>query len=121
MKDKDFISGTQLQILKREAIDRRYKDILPYAPIEKLHPIEPGMKKIVYGDGSINYFDECRRHRTDGPARIMPDGVERYYLNDKEVTELQHKIITSEVGSKDRKAYLDIDKLIENCYKREVQ
>ncbi|WP_148210648.1 aldehyde dehydrogenase [Beijerinckia indica] len=39
----------------------------------------------VYADTEI-WFEDDKVSRKDGPAVITPDGVERYYVNGKEIT-----------------------------------
>jgi hypothetical protein len=39
----------------------------------------------IYADTQI-WFEGDKVHRTDGPAVISPDGVERWYVNGKEIT-----------------------------------
>lgn len=39
----------------------------------------------VYG-GTQVWLEDGRVHRSDGPAVISPDGIERWYLDGKEIT-----------------------------------
>lgn len=39
----------------------------------------------VYVDTQM-WFEDGKIHRTDGPAVVTPDGIDRYYLHGKEIT-----------------------------------
>jgi hypothetical protein len=48
-------------------------------------------------DGYKAWYLNGNRHREDGPAIEYPSGGKRWYLNGEEVTEEEHKRMTSKV------------------------
>jgi hypothetical protein len=44
-------------------------------------------------DGTRYWYVDNIRHRIDGPAYIGPDGYEEYWVNCKQVTELEHDLL----------------------------
>ena len=51
----------------------------------------------VYPNGDKEWFLNGKLHREDGPAVEYADGHKSWYLNGKEVTEEEHKRLTSKV------------------------
>ena len=51
----------------------------------------------VYDDGSKYWFLNDKLHREDGPAYEFACGNKLWYLNGEEVTEEEHKRMTSKV------------------------
>ena len=51
----------------------------------------------VYHDGSKSWRLNGKLHREDGPAIEWADGYKFWYLDGKEVTEEEHKRMTSKV------------------------
>jgi len=51
----------------------------------------------VYPNGDKGWFLNGKLHREDGPAVEYADGHKSWYLNGKEVTEEEHKRLTSKV------------------------
>ena len=62
---------------------------------DKLHR-EDG-PAIEYANGNKFWYLNGKRHREDGPAIEWADGDKSWYLNGKEVTEEEHKRMTSPV------------------------
>ena len=52
---------------------------------------------IEYASGDKYWHLNDKRHREDGPAIEYADGDKEWYLNGKEVTEEEHKRMTSKV------------------------
>ena len=52
---------------------------------------------IEYANGTKSWFLNGKRHREDGPAIEYDNGYKAWYLNDEEVTEEEHKRMTSPV------------------------
>ena len=50
-----------------------------------------------FADGPKYWYLNGKRHREDGPAIEYANGDKYWYLNDKEVTEEEHKRMTSKV------------------------
>ena len=50
---------------------------------------------IEYANGSKSWWLNDKRHREDGPAYENADGDKSWYLNGEEVTEEEHKNLTS--------------------------
>ena len=50
---------------------------------------------IVYGDGTKEWALNGKLHREDGPAIEYTCGGKHWFLNGKEVTEEEHKKLTS--------------------------
>ena len=51
----------------------------------------------VYSNGTKYWYLNGKLHREDGPAVERANGNKYWYLNDKEVTEEEHKRMTSKV------------------------
>ena len=51
----------------------------------------------VWANGDKSWYLNGKLHREDGPAIEYADGHKSWYLNDKEVTEEEHKRMTSPV------------------------
>ena len=51
----------------------------------------------VRADGTKEWYLNDKLHREDGPAREYANGSKYWYLNGKEVTEEEHKSLTSKV------------------------
>ena len=49
----------------------------------------------VYPNGSKSWYLNDKLHREDGPAREYADGSKSWWLNGEEVTEEEHKRMTS--------------------------
>ena len=52
---------------------------------------------VVWGSGDKSWYLNGEWHREDGPAVEYADGTKFWYLNDKNVTEEEHKRMTSPV------------------------
>ena len=52
---------------------------------------------IEYASGSKSWYLNDKLHREDGPAVELASGSKYWYLNGKEVTEEEHKRLTSKV------------------------
>ena len=52
----------------------------------------------VYPNGNKYWYLNGKPHREDGPAVEWVDGGKEWYLNGKEVTEEEHKRMTSPVA-----------------------
>jgi len=50
-----------------------------------------------WADGSKSWYLNGKLHREDGPAYEGANGSKSWYLNDEEVTEEEHKRMTSKV------------------------
>jgi hypothetical protein len=50
---------------------------------------------IEYANGSKSWWFYGLRHRTDGPAFVRINGTRSWFLNGKEVTEDEHKRLTT--------------------------
>ena len=61
----------------------------------KLHREDGPAREWANGDKS--WYLNGKLHREDGPAREYADGSKSWYLNDEEVTEEEHKRMTSKV------------------------
>ena len=55
----------------------------------------------VWADGSKFWYLNGEYHREDGPAIEWADGDKFWWLNDEEVTEEEHKRMTSKVSRND--------------------
>ena len=51
----------------------------------------------VWANGDKFWYLNGKLHREDGPAREWANGSKYWYLNGKEVTEEEHKSLTSKV------------------------
>ena len=47
---------------------------------------------IIYKNGTKIYIIENKWHRLDGPALIRSNGVDGYYINDKQLTEEEFEL-----------------------------
>ena len=52
---------------------------------------------IEYADGSKSWYLNDKLHREDGPAIEWADGYKFWWLNGKQVTQEEHKRLTSKV------------------------
>ena len=62
---------------------------------DKLHREDGPARE--WADGDKEWFLNGKLHREDGPAVEYADGHKSWYLNGKEVTEEEHKRLTSKV------------------------
>ena len=62
---------------------------------DKLHREDGPARE--YANGDKYWYLNGKLHREDGPAREYADGTKVWYLNGKEVTEEEHKRMTSKV------------------------
>lgn len=53
-----------------------------------------GGPAITHADGFQSWWHYGQRHRIDGPAVIWPDGHREWHLNGREVSELEHWLLT---------------------------
>jgi hypothetical protein len=53
------------------------------------NPVGPAR---VWLDGTKEWFVNNKRHRLDGPAVVLPNGEEYYYLNDAALSKVEHSV-----------------------------
>ena len=61
----------------------------------------------VYADGTKRWYLNGKRHREDGPAIEWPNGYKFWYLDGKEVTEEEHKRLTSKATCEGKAVEID--------------
>ena len=65
------------------------------------------IRRIEGDDGYDSYFLNGKRHKEDGPAVIYADGHKEWWLNGKEVTEEEHKRLTSKAPCQGKVVVID--------------
>ena len=61
----------------------------------------------MYADGAKCWYLNYKRHREDGPAIEWANGYKYWYLNGKEVTEEEHKRLTSKATCEGKVVEID--------------
>ena len=72
---------------------------------DKLHR-EDG-PAVEYADGTKCWYLNDELHREDGPAEEWPNGYKFWYLDGKEVTEEEHKRLTSKATCEGKVVEID--------------
>lgn len=54
-----------------------------------------GTPTVIYPEGSKEYFWHGMRHRTDGPAIELSNGIKQYYILDKKITNIELQRLNS--------------------------
>ena len=61
----------------------------------------------VWTNGTKKWYLNGKLHREDGPAIVWADGEKEWYLDGKEVTEEEHKRLTSKATCEGKAVEID--------------
>lgn len=54
-----------------------------------------GKPTVIYPEGSCEYFWHGMRHRIDGPAIELSNGIKQYYILDTKITNIEFQRLTT--------------------------
>ena len=78
-----------------------------YDGVDEYWYLNNDLRRIEGAGGYKAYFLKSQLHREEGPAVVNADGTEEYWLNGKQVTEEEHKKLTSKAPCQGKVVVID--------------